>query len=240
MRYALEINRKDAEKYINDSILILPLGSLEQHGPHLPLGTDSYTAEEISVRVASKIDNSVILPLLPYGYAWVWKDIPLTISLREKTLKELIKDIAFSVYRFKPRALLVINGHLANESALKYAARDIADEIPLKLFYFSLPEIDKFPMDSKPSELTIHAEEIETSLMLTIRPELVNMKSAFAEYPKKPKSYGCSALSLGSLSKSGVFGDPSVATKEKGELYMKIMVNYIIEVLKDENIIQGG
>jgi creatinine amidohydrolase len=237
MKYALEISRLEAEKIINEAIFILPLGSLEQHGPHLPLGTDCYTAEELSKRVSAKMENSIILPTLPFGYAWVWRDIPCTVTIKEKTLEELLKEIAHSIYRFKPKALIVINGHLANEAALKYVARDLVDEIPLKFFYFSLPEINKFPTDSNPSSLTIHAEEIETSLMLAIRPDLVNMSLAKPEYPAKPKSYGCSALSLGILSKSGVFGDPSIAKKEKGETYLEIMASFILSVLKEERIV---
>jgi creatinine amidohydrolase len=237
MKYASEMSRLEAEQIVNDSIFILPLGSLEQHGPHLPLGTDYYTAEELSRRVALRIENSIILPGLPFGYSWVWRDIPITVTIREKTLEEVLKEIAYSICRFKAKALVVINGHLANESALKYAARDLVDEIPLKFFYFSLPEINKFPVDSNPSSLTIHAEEIETSLILSVRPDLVNMSLAKPEYPVRPKSYGCSALSLGILSKSGVFGDPSVATKEKGEIYYEIMADFIFSVLKEEKIV---
>jgi len=237
MKYALETNRLETEKITNEAIFMLPLGSLEQHGPHLPLGTDCYIAEELSKRVSAKTENSFILPTLPFGYSWVWRDIPCTVTIKEKTLEELLKEIARSIYRFKPKALIVINGHLANKTALKYVARDLADEISLKFFYFSLPEINKFPMDSNPSSLTIHAEEIETSLMLAIKPDLVNMSLAKPEYPSEPKSYGVSALSLGTLSKSGVFGDPSIATKEKGETYLEIMTNFILSVLKEEKII---
>jgi len=233
----MEITRSDAEKDLGNSVLVMPVGSLEQHGPHLPLGTDCYIAEALAIRVCEAIPDAILLPLLPFGYSWVWKDIPLTVSLREKTVEQILKELALSVYRFNPKALVVINGHLANESALKYAARDLADDVPLRFFYFSLPEIAKFRMDSRPSELTIHAEEIETSLMLAIKPELVKMSLAKPEYPEKPSSYGVTALSLGKLSKSGVFGNPSVATREKGEEYLEIMTKFIISVLEDEKVI---
>lgn len=237
MRNALEMTRVDAERELGKSVLVMPMGSLEQHGPHLPLGTDCYIAEALAIRVCEAVQDAILLPLLPFGYSWVWKDIPLTVSLKEKTVEEIVKEVALSVYRFNPKALVIINGHLANDSALKYAARDLADEISLKFFYFSLPEISKFRMDSKPSELTVHAEEIETSLMLAIKPELVNMALAKPEYPEKPRSYGVTALSLGKLSRSGVFGDPSVATREKGEQYLELMTKFIISVLQAEKII---
>lgn len=236
---ALKIKRPLAEKIVDSSIFILPLGSLEQHGPHLPLGTDTYIAEEISMRVANSIENSILLPVLPYGYSWVWRDIPASVTIKEKTLEVLIKEIAHSVYRHKPKALVVINWHGANVSAIKYAARDLVDEIPLKFYYFNMPSDESFLriMDSKPSSLTVHAEEIETSVMLLIKPELVDMSLAKPEYPDQPKAYGKSALCLGKLSKSGIYGDPSVATKEKGEKFLSIMVDDILSTLREEKII---
>ncbi len=236
---ALEIKRPLAETIMSSSIFILPLGSLEQHGPHLPLGTDTYIAEEISIRVANEIENSVLLPILPYGYSWVWRDIPATVTIKEKTLEVLIKEIAHSVCRHNPKALVVINWHGANVSAIKYAARDLVDEIPLKFYYFNMPSDENFLriMDSKPSSLTIHAEEIETSIMLLIKPELVDKSLAKPEYPAQPKAYGKSALCLGTLSKSGIYGDPSVATKEKGERFLSIMVDDILSTLREEKII---
>ena len=236
---ALKIKRPLAEKIVDSSIFILPLGSLEQHGPHLPLGTDTYIAEEISMRVANSIENSILLPILPYGYSWVWRDIPASVTIKEKTLEVLIKEIAHSVYRHKPKALVIINWHGANVSAIKYAARDLVDEIPLKFYYFNMPSDESFLriMDSKPSSLTVHAEEIETSVMLLIKPELVDMSLAKPEYPDQPKAYGKSALCLGKLSKSGIYGDPSVATKEKGEKFLSIMVDDILSTLREEKII---
>lgn len=237
MKYALEISWKEAEKIIKDSLLILPLGSLEQHGPHLPLGVDTFIAEEIAKRVAIKIENSIILPSIPISYSWVWRDFPGTVTIREKTLEELIKDIVRSIYRHKPKALIIINGHLANNSALKYAIRDLYDEIPLRIYYFSYPGIEKFPQDSQRWYNDIHAEEVETSIMLAIKPELVDLSKTEIEYPTKPKSYGRSVLSLGTLSKSGIFGNPKVASREKGEKYLEIIVEEILSTLKEENIL---
>lgn len=236
MEWALSISRKRAEE-IRDPLFILPLGSIEQHGNHLPLGTDTYIAEAIAERAAEGIEHSVILPTLSITYSWSWKGIPFSLYIKESSLKELLKEIARSSTQYNPKAFVVINAHLANDSAIKYAARDLSEELPdLRFFYFSYPPLEMLERDSEPS-FTIHAEEIETSLMLYIKPDLVDMSQAVKEYPSKPKGYGKKAMVLGGLSRSGSFGDPTVASADKGRTYLETMANWIIETLKEEGVI---
>jgi len=235
MERALMISRKRAEE-IKNPVFILPLGSLEQHGNHLPLGTDTHIAEAIAEGVAQRIEGSVVLPSLSMTYSWSWKGIPFSLYVREGTLKEVLKEIAVSSMPYSPRAFVVVNAHLANESAMKYAARDLCEELPgLNFFYFSYPPLDRFYRESEPS-FTMHAGEVETSIMLHIKPELVDMSMAVREYPDKPRAYGSRAMALGKLSGSGSFGDPTVASAEKGESYLRTMVDWVIESLSSEGI----
>src|SRR5699024_11287267 len=105
------------EKY---PVAILPLGATEQHGKHLPLGVDVYLAEGIS-RKLSERTGSLLLPSMPFGYSWVWRDIPGTVSLQQHHVENIIKDVAHSVSRYGIKLLVIVNGQDANISSMKYA-----------------------------------------------------------------------------------------------------------------------
>lgn len=226
-------------------ITVLPIGATEQHGPHLPTGTDSFLAEEIARRVAMSLD-ALLLPTIPLSYSWVWRDYPGTLSLKVETVEAIVKDVARSLSRFGAKVLIVINGHGANESALKYATRDLADEIELDILYFYYPDLLELAKQVTTSPLwegkDVHACEIETSLLLAVRPDLCRMTLAPCEYPPVPAHFRHSAFSMGALSNSGVFGDATAATPEKGRFILERTVARILEsityFLKQKH--QGG
>lgn len=229
------MTRDEIEKRFKEtSIAILPIGALEQHGHHLPLGTDVIIAEELSKRVCIET-GALLLPAVSFGYSWVWRNIPGTISLKQHNVEEIIKDTATSLNRYGVKTLIVINGHDANNASMKYAARELEDEIGIKVIYLFYPDmndvIEKI-MESDTWHGLIHACEFETSLMLAIKPEVVHMEKAVKEYPNKPLLYGKSTISLGDLSKSGVYGDPTKATKEKGEKLLNIFTEKIVDIIK--------
>lgn len=216
----LYMTRDEVEAAIGEfPVAILPLGATEQHGHHLPLGVDIFLAEGVARKVAEKT-GALLLPTQPFGYSWVWRDIPGTVSLQQNHIESVIKDVAHSVSRYGIKLLVLINGHDANNASMKYAARELMDELEmpvLYLFYPNLEEEMKQHCESPSWHGMVHACEFETSLMLAIKPELVDMSKAVSEYPEKPALYGKSTISLGDLSKSGVYGDATKASKEKGE-----------------------
>lgn len=228
----LYMNRNEAAQAVNAfPVAVLPLGATEQHGPHMPLGVDLFLAEEISRRVCEKT-GAILLPSIPFGYSWVWRDIPGTVTLKQKTMEEVIKNIACGVSRYGVKLLVLINAHDANNSSMKYAVRDLSDEIEMPVLYLFYPGMDKAMKEICESPTwhgMIHACEFETSLMLAVKPELVNMDKAVREYPEKPDLYGKSAISLGSISNSGVFGDATLASREKGEK----LLDYFVNVMSD-------
>jgi len=231
-----ELTREDLEKCVGKAVLLLPVGATEQHGPHLPVGTDTFIAEAVCELVAMKVADALILPSLPYTYSWVWRDIPVSPTLSVGLFEALVKELLVSLDRFGPKGIVVVNGHLANANPLKYAVREASDSVRSKILFFSYPGLERFQTESERSSLTVHAEEIETSIMLAVRPDLVKMEKAVREYPMKPQSYDRSALSLGSLSISGVFGDATVANAKKGEEYLKIMVDEIVATMVAEGL----
>ncbi|MCZ6676853.1 MAG: creatininase family protein [Candidatus Poribacteria bacterium] len=214
---------------------ILPLGATEQHGPHLPQNTDTLLAEALAGDVAEQ-SVGLVLPALPIGYSWVWRDYPGSLTFSFDTFRAAIKDIARSLDRNGCRALLIITAHGANPQPLKYTARELVDEIEMKILRVFYPNLSEIIADAdSPTWLPMnfHAEEFETSLMLHLHPELVRMDRAVREYPPRSVDYEMSALPMGALSESGVFGDATVATAEKGERWFKACVASIVEVWQD-------
>jgi creatinine amidohydrolase len=215
-------------------VAILPVGATEQHGHHLPLGVDVMLAEGIS-RLVAEETGALLLPAFPFGYSWVWRDIPGTVSVQQHNVEAVIKDVAHSVSRYGIELLVIINGHEANNSSMKYAARELKDELRVSVIYFFYPDLSEVMekyCDSPTWHGMVHACEFETSLMLALYPEHVQMQKAIVEYPEKPSLYGRSTVSLGDLSESGVFGDPTKATEEKGKQMLEAFVSAISEDIR--------
>jgi creatinine amidohydrolase len=147
---------------------ILPLGATEQHGPHLLQNTDTLLAEALANHVAQQ-SVGLVLPPLPIGYSWVWRDYPGSLTLSFDTFRAVIKDITRSLNRNGCRTLLVITTHGANPQPLKYTARELADEIEMRILRAFYPNLSNIIADAEfPTWLprNFHAEEFETSLML--------------------------------------------------------------------------
>ena len=228
------MSRHEVEEAVGSyPVAILPLGATEQHGHHLPLGVDTMLAEGLA-RLVAEETGALLLPAVPFGYSWVWRDIPGTVSVQQHNVEAIIKDVAHSVSRYGIELLVLINGHEANSSSMKYATRELQDELAMPVIYFFYPGLTEVMAEHCESETwhgMVHACEFETSLMLAMHPEHVQMEKAVPEYPDKPSLYGKSSVSLGDLSQSGVYGDPTKATKEKGQLMLDAFVKAISDDL---------
>ncbi|MBI4553406.1 MAG: creatininase family protein [Candidatus Latescibacteria bacterium] len=214
---------------------ILPLGATEQHGPHLPQNTDTILAEGLAARVAEQT-TGLVLPALPIGYSWVWRDYPGSLTLSLNTFLAVIKDIARSLHRNGCRALLLLSAHGANQQPLKYAMRDLSDELALNILNAFYPNLRDILSDAESPmwmPMNFHADEFETSLMLYLRPELVRIDRVVREYPPRSMDYEMSSLPMGALSQSGVFGDATVATAAKGERWFHACVASIVKVWQE-------
>jgi creatinine amidohydrolase len=213
--------REFAQRY---PFAIFPVGSTEQHGPHLPLDTDNRIAERIALETARR-SVGLVLPTMPLGYAWVWRDIPGTLTLRFDTYMHMVRDVAESLERWGIKAIFLLSGHGSNPQPIKHAVRElIHDQVGIKVLFDVYAGLDEMLKESKSKRwhTEIHAEEIETSMMLAIAPELVRMDLAEADYPPVPADYAKSELSMGHLMRSGVFGDPRAATAEKGRRWLDL------------------
>jgi len=201
------------------AIAVLAVGAQEQHGHHLPLQTDTIMAHGVARRIADAIDG-LLLPPIAYGDAWNNEAFAGTISLSPDTLRAVLTDIGRGLLRGGFKALVIVNGHFGNREPIALAARALKSEgLPvMHLDYPGMERIASSVCDSKPAAPAFyHADEVETSMVLAISPELVHMDRAAAEYPTFPPTFGSEPMGLDEFNTSGVFGDPRSSTPQKGE-----------------------
>ncbi|WP_017328370.1 creatininase family protein [Synechococcus sp. PCC 7336] len=215
-----------------NTVILQPIGAIEQHGPHLPLVVDSAIATAVVGRALAQLDSSIpayALAPLCYGKSNEHWHFPGTVTLGAKTLLDVVTEVAESVYRAGFRKLAFVNAHGGQPEVLAIAARDLhqryEDFAVFPLFVWNVPNVAASLLAPKELELEIHAGDAETSLMLAILPEQVRMDKAQTEYPQGlPQGSLLSmegklsfAWTTRDLSRSGTLGDPTVATRKKGE-----------------------
>ncbi len=224
-------------------IALLPVGSIEQHGPHLPLDTDAYDADYLAraVAAACSIPRPLVLPLVPYGVAYHHQDFSGTISVAPDTLARLVYEIGVAVARQGVTKLLIINGHGGNVPALKFAAQLINRDARI----FTAVDTGE-SSDAEIAHLTetrndVHAGEVETSTSLATRPHLVEMNRAVSFEPQFSSRYldFSSKVSVewfahtSKISQSGILGDPTKASAEKGEKILEVAIRNLVEMVEE-------
>src|SRR6058998_250872 len=161
-------------------LAIIPVGSLEQHGNHLPVSTDSLIAEYIARTVAEKV-NAFVLPVISYGVSFEHKPM-FNVSLRNSTLSTMICDACISLAENRIKEIIILNGHHGNMGALQYIAQELHGRLPSDV---QVHTIHYWHMMKSEFD---HAGEVETSLVLAIAPELVRMDRAVPNSKKLSKS----------------------------------------------------
>lgn len=197
---------------------VLPVGALEQHGYHLPLTVDTDLAAGVARGIADALD-ALLLPAIAYGDAWSSSSFLGTISLKPDTLRAIVLDIGRELKRMGVPVLVTLNGHFGNKEPIALAARQLRDE-GLRVIHLDYPGLEALAAaicDSAPAGPGFfHADEVETSMMLALRPDSVHLEKAVAEYPTFPAGFGIEPMQLGDFNQSGVFGDPCPSTADKG------------------------
>ncbi|MGC8619454.1 MAG: creatininase family protein [Thermoplasmata archaeon] len=229
--YWHDLTFKEIEEKINDKLLvILPIGSVEEHGYHLPLNSDSAQAIYVSEEIAKKC-NSLILPPIYYGYTEL-KDYKGTISIRYSTLYNLVFDILSKVVDDGVKNILIISGHASSihMAAIRDAANEIVEKEPVKIMFLSDYDI-AYELRSKlvPGNDS-HAGIIETSRMMAIRPDLVKKDFKFT-YNGKGKFMVISNYS--SIYPEGTLSDPNGSSPELGRKINEYVVEKLWEMVKE-------
>lgn len=231
------------------SMLCLPFGSTEQHGPHLPLNTDAVLAEAFTQRIIARWEKSFDLwqlPLLPLGlsreHAWA----PGTISLSIQTMTALLRDFAAEIPRALPaRNLVVVNGHGGNRGILEALVRELAANFGLNVCALHLGAMMSSPSNAGFAE--IHGGRDETSVMLAVAPHLVR-KDLIAQIKphKDAKAHAKMVQTLildpstswpwssddPRIAASGVIGDAHLASVEHGQAIIERVVEAAGRVLE--------
>ena len=239
-----ELSWKEAEEKLKvTDIALLPVGAIEQHGPHLPLDVDSYDAEYLAVKVAQACSDPkpLVLPLIPYGVSYHHDDFAGTISITNNTLASLVHEIGTSIARQGIKKIIIINGHGDNKPTLTYAAQMINRDtgIFVAVDTGESSDIDLDELTLTPND--IHAGETETSTSIALRPHLVSMDKAEKNLLNFPSRYlNFSSLrnvpwysKTKNISENGVMGDPTLATREKGEKIWDIMIAHLVGFVED-------
>lgn len=214
--------------------VIVPVGSLEEHGPHLPLGTDTFHAIEVARRVAL-IKQVVIAPPLFYGLCRSTREHPGTVSLSGNTLRALLLDLGREFYRQGLKSLVFISGHGGGThmAALMEAGELLLEELPeARVAVVNLLDLLREVLTDRPDLVKTkgdsHAGEVETALMLAAYPHLVK-GTAPAEWPRFPKYV--LVRDKRRYWEGGVWGDPGPATAAQGEAIMQAEAQLLAQVI---------
>lgn len=220
----------EAEPFLNpEAIVMIPLGaSAKEHGPHLPLNNDWLLADGLAGQVAAKIDL-VIAPTVGYSFYPAFKEYPGSITLSQETAKQLIVEICLSLHAFGPVRFYVLNTGISTLKCLQPAALELA-KAGILLGYTDLHAASAaLPPGLISQTGGSHADEVETSMMLYLAPDVVDMRKAVKDFDGN----GSGALTRnqsgkGVYSPTGIFGDATLATREKGQTIVKSLVASIL------------
>jgi creatinine amidohydrolase len=229
-------------------VIIQPVGAIEQHGPHLPIAVDSAISLGVLGKALGKLDENTpayALPCLYYGKSNEHWSFPGTITLTAETLLRVIHEMAESIYRSGFRKLVLMNSHGGQPQVMEIAARDIHQQYPdflvFPLFTWRAPHNAGEIFSEYELEYGIHAGDAETSILLSLLPEQVKMERAVREYPQGlPEDSLLSmegklpfAWMTREVSKSGVMGDATGATREKGDRLLESVSDGWVQTIRD-------
>jgi creatinine amidohydrolase len=229
-------------------VLLQPVGAIEQHGPHLPLVVDAAIATAVLGKALERLEPDIpayVLPTLCYGKSNEHWHFPGTVTLSAQTLIATLMEVGESLYRAGFRKFALVNGHGGQPQIMEIVARDLhqryEDFMVFPLFVWRVPNLPIDLLTPKEAELGIHAGDAETSLLLSILPDQVRMEQAVTEYPQElPQASVLSmegklpfAWATRDLSQSGVLGDPTVATKEKGDRFLDALATGWVQAIQD-------
>lgn len=256
----------DVKEYLKTGdMVIIPLGSTEQHGPHLPLGTDFYEALEISKKISARTGVPVA-PVVMAGYSYYHSGFPGSLSLKPETLEAVLFETAEMLIKYGFKKFMFLNYHGGNSGAeanvihrinhtTEAAAVKIGigasfekrEEEPAPFDYhagigetsnmlYLKPELVRMERAEKP-EMTFSPQMKEIQRLMKEHPELANTEGAYLGVPAETKKGGASH----ELSTNGIwtFGDPKKATKERGEKNIGMMVDGAVKFIEAWKKIPG-
>lgn len=229
------------------STMLLPVGSTEQHGHHMPLGVDVYMPEAVGKRAAA-LNDCLLAPPIWYGVSPHHTFKPGTFTINSETFQGYVRDVCRSAGDWGVENVLLLNGHyLAQDPDLRLVVRKLRNEHGLRAFHIPLIEVFRDAAERvRSSGVAFHAAEFETSCMLALRPDLVHLDQAVTVDPpddplpltgydalKDVQAHSAySSEDMAALTKAGNVGDPTVATREKGEKLLTEAVQNVVDLIE--------
>lgn len=200
------------------NVAIIPVGSIEQHGPHLPVSTDSDIVSEVARQLSEKC-NFMLLPTISYGVSFEHAPF-FNLSLKRQTLEQLLIDICISLTNNGIKSIFILNGHYGNQKSMINLNKKIKKMLKnrVRIFVFSYWDFMKHEFD--------HAGFVETSLMLAISKKVkmkqVQIGLVTKKLPKKEKErmVKLASKSFPAATKNGVWGNPTKSTAKQGKKFL--------------------
>jgi creatinine amidohydrolase len=224
-------------------VVVLPTGSTEQHGPHLPLDVDVFLAESVCLELGRRVpDRVLVLPPVPFGLNRHHLDFPGTIHIEPEVFIAFCLNVTKSVAYHGFQKILIVNGHGSNMPLVDLVARRTVletDSLCAALNYYSFG-IEAFQR-VKESSVMAHADEFETSLYLYLAPERVRLDRAVADNDVVGKYMSSDSTTpyvrfsdyWGRWTRVGVHGDPTAASAEKGRVIWEAVLAGLVEFVDE-------
>lgn len=242
-----EMNWLDIKEAIDQGFttVVIGIGSIEQHGPHLPLQTDALIGDAIANRVAARLKNALQAPTIRVGCSNHHLAFPGTISYRETTLKAIIHDYVDSLARHGFTKIVLLPLHGGNFTTTQEAIDELQQKHPeIKIVGYTdlmglLDALNSFSSEFgiTKEESGAHAGESEASLVLALAKKLV-MKERFVSGYLGPLGVEETKIifeeGMLALTENGIIGDPTKATSKKGEFYLENLVNFLVDEIKKQ------
>ena len=226
--------------------IIIPTGSTEQHGPHGPLLTDAIVPTEVGRRVAERI-GALVGPPINYALSYPHVGFTGVVHIRVTTFMSLIEDLCASYASIGFKRIVFLNGHYDNTYAIAYACATAAERMPSGVTAFPVNYWDGMTAEEAGEffgpTTGLHANRGETSAVMAIDPDLVDLEAANAELPPFPEVTNQAPVhtafffsapgSVYRASKSGTWGDAREASVEYGQRYLDVVTDATVRVLDD-------
>lgn len=243
-----EMTRPEFEQAVREqAMVIIPTGSTEQHGPHLPVSCDINNSYSIALEAARRIEDFrlIVAPPVWSGFSPHHIDFPGTISLHLHTFEDLMIQVCMSIYRHGFRKVFILNGHGGNNAPLNSIVQQLVQEkvYVATVTWWNLVVQELWDIGESPLGGMSHACEAETSLQMLLQPQAVNLDARVKEmHPplmsmakndfreSGPIAYG---FDFKRQTQHGVFGDPTLATLEKGQRIFDAGVNKLLLALRE-------
>jgi len=218
-----------------DPLIVLPIGAAaKEHGPHLPLGTDRILADHLAAQIAERVP-AIVAPTVTYGYYPSFVGFPGSTHLEASTFGAMIGEIIISLHRHGPRRFLVLNTGISTFPVLEVTARDLRLRYSVLVGVTRIEDLGGRALDGLLEQPAgSHADEYETSVLLAIAPEVVRTDRAVREIPDRPRPRGLfvpaplPAPGAGRPEATGVYGDATLATREKGGRILAAIVPTLV------------